>query len=130
MYGWKWYLSFCFFIKMYLLLLILFTFKEEESIEILKVLGLIDNMEEYQKINNHDKKIITQEFWLQKVGEIRNYLPRETNQNKLTSKKQRKVCKVLNFIDKLLDVIFTITGRISFSTFNSLDRILIGIITS
>ena len=47
---------------MYLLLLILFTFKEEESIEILKVLGLIDNMEEYQKINNHDKKIITQEF--------------------------------------------------------------------
>ena len=29
-------------------------FKEEESIEILKILGLINNIEEYQKIYNHD----------------------------------------------------------------------------
>ena len=28
-------------------------FKEEDSIEILKVLGLITNIEEYQKIYNH-----------------------------------------------------------------------------
>ena len=28
-------------------------FKEEESIEILKILGLINNIEEYQKIYNH-----------------------------------------------------------------------------
>ena len=28
-------------------------FKKEESIEILKVLGLINNIEEYQKIYNH-----------------------------------------------------------------------------
>ena len=28
-------------------------FKEEESIEILKILGLINNIEEYQKIQNH-----------------------------------------------------------------------------
>ena len=28
-------------------------FKKEESIEILKVLGLIDNIEEYPKIYNH-----------------------------------------------------------------------------
>ena len=28
-------------------------FKEEESIEILKILGLINNVEEYQKIYNH-----------------------------------------------------------------------------
>ena len=28
-------------------------FKEEESIEILKILGLITNIEEYQKIYNH-----------------------------------------------------------------------------
>ena len=28
-------------------------FKEEESIEILKILGLISNIEEYQKIYNH-----------------------------------------------------------------------------
>ena len=29
------------------------TFKEEESIEILKILGLINNIEEYHKIYNH-----------------------------------------------------------------------------
>ena len=28
-------------------------FKEEESIEILKILGLLNNIEEYQKIYNH-----------------------------------------------------------------------------
>ena len=28
-------------------------FKEEESIKILKILGLVNNIEEYQKINNH-----------------------------------------------------------------------------
>ena len=28
-------------------------FKKEESIEILKVLGLINNIEEYQKVYNH-----------------------------------------------------------------------------
>ena len=28
-------------------------FKEEKSIEILKILGLINNIEEYQKIYNH-----------------------------------------------------------------------------
>ena len=28
-------------------------FKEEESIEILKILGLITNKEEYQKLYNH-----------------------------------------------------------------------------
>ena len=31
-------------------------FKEEESIEILKILGLITNIEEYQKIYNHDSR--------------------------------------------------------------------------
>ena len=28
--------------------------KEEKSVEIAKILGLIDNIEEYQKIYNHD----------------------------------------------------------------------------
>ena len=31
-------------------------FTEEESIEILKVLGLINNIDEYQKIYNHVRK--------------------------------------------------------------------------
>ena len=29
-------------------------FKEEKSVDIAKILGLIDNIEEYQKIYNHD----------------------------------------------------------------------------
>ena len=29
-------------------------FKEEKSVEIAKILGLIDNIEQYQKIYNHD----------------------------------------------------------------------------
>ena len=28
--------------------------KEEESMELLKILGLITNIEKYQKIHNHD----------------------------------------------------------------------------
>ena len=28
-------------------------FKEEQSIKILKIIGLINNIEEYQKIHNH-----------------------------------------------------------------------------
>ena len=31
-------------------------FKEEKSIEILKILGLINNIEKYQKIYNHARK--------------------------------------------------------------------------
>ena len=31
-------------------------FKEEDSIEILKILGLINNIEEYQKIYNHGQR--------------------------------------------------------------------------
>ena len=30
------------------------TFKKEESIKLLKILGLIANVEDYQKICNHD----------------------------------------------------------------------------
>ena len=32
-------------------------FKEEESIEILKILGLISNIEEYHKTYNHESRI-------------------------------------------------------------------------
>ena len=31
-----------------------YIFNEEESVEILKILGLITNIEQYQKIYNHD----------------------------------------------------------------------------
>ena len=41
---------------------------------------------------------INQEFRLEKIDEIRNYLIEEINQNKLMSKKHKTFCRVLNYI--------------------------------
>ena len=72
-------------------------FKEEDSIEILKVLGLITNVEEYQKIEKSISKYIimleeniSQEFRLKNINETRSYLIEETNKNELMSKKHKK----------------------------------------
>ena len=46
------------------------------------------------------------------------------------SKKHKKVCRVLNYIDHSLIVIYTITGCVSFSAFASLVVIPIGITSS
>ena len=46
------------------------------------------------------------------------------------SKKHKKVCKVLNYIEHLLIVIFTITGCVFISAFASLVAISIGIMSS
>ena len=37
---------------------------------------------------------MNQEFKLEKIDEIRNYLNEERNQNELVSKKHKKVCRV------------------------------------
>ena len=46
------------------------------------------------------------------------------------SKKHKKVCRVLNYIDHLLIVISTITGYVSISAFASLVGIPVGITSS
>ena len=76
------------------------------------------------------KENINQEFRLKKIEEIRNYLIEEINQNELTSKKHKKRCTVLNYIDHLLIVISTITGCLSISAFASLVVVPIGITSS
>ena len=95
--------------------------KEEESIEILKSLGIITNIEMYQKMYNHIwrkyKSIIQTEKY-------RNYLIEEINQNKLISKKHNKVYRVLNYIEHLLISISIVSGCISISAFASLVGIL------
>ena len=65
-----------------------------------------------------------------KIEEIKNYLIKEINQNELMSKKHKKVRKVLNYIEHLLIVIFTITGCVFISDFASLVAISIGILSS
>ena len=69
-------------------------FKDKESIGILKILGLINNIEEYHKIYNHVQKSIAQESRLKKIDEIRNYLIEERNQHESISKKHKKVYRV------------------------------------
>ena len=73
---------------------------------------------------------MNQEFRLEKIDEIRNYLIEEINQNELMSKKQRKVCRVLNYIDHSLIAISTITECVSISASASLVGIPLGITSS
>ena len=66
---------------------------------------------------------IKQEFRLKNIDQIRNYLIEDINQNKVMSKKYKKVCTVLNYIDHSLIVTSTITGCVSVSVFVSLVAI-------
>ena len=56
------------------------------------------------------EQITNEEFSLKNLDEIRNYLIEEISQNKSMSKKHKKVCRVLNYIDHLLILISLITG--------------------
>ena len=68
---------------------------------------------------------------MKKIDKVRNYLIEEINQNKLMSKKHKKVCRVLNYIDHSLIAISTIiTGCVSISAFASLVGIPIVITSS
>ena len=73
---------------------------------------------------------INQEFRLKKINEIRNYLNEEINQNELVSKKHKKACRFLNYIDHSLIVISAVTGCVSVSDFTSLVGIPIKIMSS
>ena len=60
------------------------------------------------------EEIISQKIKLKKKDETRNYLIEEINQNKLMSKKHKKVCRVLNYIDHSLFVILQYWMRFYF----------------
>ena len=61
---------------------------------------------------------ISQKFGLKNIDETRNYLFEEVNPNELMSKKHKKGCATLNFIEQFLNVAA------------SLDSIPIGIMSS
>ena len=73
---------------------------------------------------------LSQEFRLKNIDEIRNYLIEEINQNEFMTRKHKKVCRVLNYIDHSLIAISLITGGVSISVFASLVVIPIGITNS
>ena len=48
------------------------------------------------------KKNISQEFRLKNIDETRNYLIEEINQSSLISKKCKRICTTLNYIEHFL----------------------------
>ena len=70
---------------------------------------------------------MNQEFNLEKLDEIINYLIEEINQNELMSKKHKKVCRVLSYIEHSLIIISSVTGYVSISAFANVVGISIGI---
>ena len=70
---------------------------------------------------------IIQEFRSKSIDQKRNYLIEDINQNKLMSKKYKKVYRVFNYTEHLLILISPITGCVSISAFVSLVGIPIGI---
>ena len=73
---------------------------------------------------------ISQECRLKNIDETRNYLIKEINQNELFSKKHKKICTTLNYIENFLILASTITGCVSIYALASLIGILKGITSS
>ena len=65
------------------------------------------------------EETINQKFRLKNTDETRNYFIEE-NKTKFISKRYKKVCRVLSYIENLRILVSIITGWISLSTFASL----------
>ena len=70
---------------------------------------------------------VSQEFRWKSIDETRNYLTGEINRNELISKKHKKDCTTLNYIEHFLVLGCTITGCVSISAFTFFVSIPIGI---
>ena len=66
----------------------------------------------YNYFKNIVYENISQEFILKIIDGTRNYFLKEIDQNELISKKYKKVCTTLNYIDHFLILISAITGCI------------------
>ena len=53
---------------------------------------------------------ISQEFRLKRIDETRNYFLEEIQQNELMSKKHKKVCTSLNYIEHYFILASTVAG--------------------
>ena len=71
-------------------------------------------MKIYNYFKNMVEENISQEFRLKNIDETRNYLIEEINRNELMSKKHKKVCTTLNYIEHFLILAYTITGYFNF----------------
>ena len=73
---------------------------------------------------------MSQEFRLKNITEIRNYFLEEIVQNEGMSRKHKRVCTTVSYIEDFLILASTITGCISILAFASLLSIPIGITSS
>ena len=73
---------------------------------------------------------MSQEFRLKNIDGTKNYFLEEMKQNELMSRKHKKVCTTLIYIEHFFILASTITGCISISAFASLVGIAIGITSS
>ena len=72
-------------------------------------------MKNYNCFKNRGEENISQEFRLKNIDKTRKYLIEGINQSKLISKKHKKVCTTLNWIEHFLILVSTITGCVSIS---------------
>ena len=72
-------------------------------------------LKKYGYFENRDEENMIQEFRLKTIDETRNYFLEEIEQNELMSRKHRKVCATLNYIEYIL--IFACTIAVCISTF-------------
>ena len=77
-----------------------------------------------------EKKNISEEFRLKNIGETRNCFIEKMSQNKLMIKKQKNVCRVLNYVEHLIVSNSAVTGCVYISAFASLDGILLSVTRS
>ena len=78
-------------------------------------------MKLYNYFNN-----MSQELRLKNIDETRNVFLEEIEKNELMSRKHKKVCTTLNYIEHFLILASTITECVSISAFASLLGIVIG----
>ena len=62
---------------------------------------------------------ISQEFLLKNIDQTRNYFLEKIKQDEFISKKHKKICTTLNYIEQFPILAFAITGCISISAFPS-----------
>ena len=70
---------------------------------------------------------IRQDLRLKNIDKTRNYFLEEIEQNELMSRKHKKICTTLNYIEHFLVLASAITGYISVAAFSCLLGIPIGI---
>ena len=75
----------------------------------------------------HMAKEESLELRLRRIDETRNNLSEEIKHNDLISENYKKICKYLNYVEKLLFLVSTVTG---FSAFASLICAPVGITSS